>query len=167
MSYNDTIYIKSSHESPEIAEAFCQQIFDDYEISVIETFNQKRTSVYAYPFSIDTFPYNPPEFMKQMAKEDYGFVPNFNVPIFYSKSEEIWIKNNGEWDLPPLRDVILKGVIGLLKRTDYSLVLKLDNSTRHVLFRHADQLTLLEDPFWTEERLRLFKDIPYTFKREG
>ena len=164
MSYNDTIYIKSSHESSEIAENFCQQIFDDYEIKVRETFNQKQSTVYAYPFSIDTLPYNPPEFMKQMANEDYGFVPNFNVPIFYSKSEEFWVKNNGEWDLPALRNVIFKAVIGLIKTTEYSMVLKLDNPTRNVLIYHADQLALLEDPFWTEDRLLLFEDIPYKFK---
>ena len=164
MSYNDAIYLKTSQESPEIAENFCQQVFDDYEITVSETFNQKRTSVYAYPFSFDTFPYNPPEFMKQLAEERYGFVPNYLMPIFYSKNEQYWVKNNGEWDLPQLRNVILKAVVGLIKSSDYSLVLKLDNSDRHVLIRHAGELTLLEDPFWAEDRLLLFGDIPYKFK---
>ena len=44
MSYNDTIYIKSSHESSEIAENFCQQIFDDYEIEVREGISMTSTS---------------------------------------------------------------------------------------------------------------------------
>ena len=145
MSYNDAIYLKSSHESPEIAEAFCQQIFDDYEITVSETFNQKRTTVHVHPFSIDTFPYNPPEFMKQLAKERYGFVPNYLMPIFYSKSEEFWVRNNGEWDLPSLRNVILEAVVELIKSSDYSLVLELDNPDRHVLIYHAGEFTLLRD----------------------
>lgn len=164
MSYNDTVYIRSSHKSPVIAEKFCKQIFDDYEISVTEAFNQKRTTVSAYPFTVGTFPYNPPEFMKQLAKESYGFIPNYNMPVFYSKNEEFWVMNNGEWDLPPLRKVILEAVIGLIKSSSYSLVLKLDNPTRNVLIRHADELTLLEDPFWTEDRLLLFEGIPYKFK---
>ncbi len=164
MSYNDAIYLKSSQESPKIAENFCQQIFDDYEISVSETFNQKRTRVDAYPYSIDVFPYNPPEFMKQLAKEHYGFVPNNLMPVFYSKKEQFWVKNNGEWDLPALRNVILEAVVRLIKSRDYSLVLELDNSERHVLIYHDGELTLLEDPFWTEDRLLLFEDIPYKFK---
>lgn len=96
--------------------------------------------------------------------EEYGFVPNLLMPIFYSRSEAVWVMNNGEWDLPPLRDVILQGVIGLISTTDDSIALFLDNPERDVLIRHAGELTLLEDPFWTEERLLLFEDIPYKFK---
>ena len=164
MSYNDAIYLKSSHESPKIAEDFCQHIFDDYEISVSETFNQKRTRVDAYPYSIDAFPYNPPEFMTQLAKESYGFVPNYLMPVFYSKREQFWIRHNSEWDLPPLRNVILEAVVGLIKSSDYSLVLELDNPDRHVLVFHDGNLTLLEDPFWTEDRLLLFEGLPYMLK---
>lgn len=97
--------------------------------------------------------------------DKYGFVPNLCMPIFYSKSEEIWVKNNGVWDLPPLRDVILQGVIGLLTTSKDSIALFLDNPERDVLIRHAGELSLLEDPFWTEDRLLLFKDIPYTMRR--
>ncbi len=90
----------------------------------------------------------------------FGFVPNLLMPIFYGSSEAVWIKNNGQWDIPPLRDVILKGVIGFLKTTDDSIALFLDNPERDVLIRHGGELKLLEDPFWTEDRLLLFKDIP-------
>ena len=70
------------------------------------------------------------EFMKRMNMDDFGFVPNLLMPIFYSKSEEIWTKVNGEWDIPPLRDVILQGVIGLITTSDDSIVLFLDNPER-------------------------------------
>ena len=52
-------------------------------------------------------------------------------------------------------------VLGLIKSTNYSLILELDVSEREVLIRHDGKLTLLDDFFWTEERLRLFADIPY------
>ncbi|MCY3780621.1 MAG: hypothetical protein OXG78_09960 [Chloroflexi bacterium] len=96
--------------------------------------------------------------------EQYGFIPNLLMPIFYSRSEAIWIKNNGEWDIPPLRDVILKGVVGLIATSDDSIALFLDNPERDVLIRHDGELTLLEDPFWTEDRLLLFEEIPYKFR---
>ncbi len=102
--------------------------------------------------------------MKRMRMDDYGFVPNLLIPIFYSKSETVWIKVNGEWDIPPLRDVILKGVVGFLKTTDDSIALFLDNPERDILIRQAGELLLLEDPFWTEDRLLVFGDIPYKFK---
>ena len=166
MSYNDTIYIQSADETPEIAKNFCQQVFDNYETKVRDTHSQKRTTVYKDHFSIGIFPFNPPDSMKRTARDDYGFVPNRNMPIFYSKSKAVWVKNNGNWDLPLLRDVILKGVIGLIKTTNYSIALAFDNPRRDVLIYHAGELTLLEDPCWTEERLLLFKDIPYTFRNE-
>ena len=94
----------------------------------------------------------------------FGFVPNLLMSIYYSRSEAVWIKNNGEWDIPPLRNVILKGVVGFLKTTDDSIVLKFDNPERDVLIRHNGELSLLIDPFWTEERLLLFADTPFTLK---
>ena len=97
-----------------------------------------------------------------MRMDEYGFVPNLLIPVFYSRSEAVWIKVNGEWDIPPLRDVILQGVIGLITTSDDSIVLFLDNPEREVLIRHAGELSLLEDPFWTEDRLLLFENIPYT-----
>ena len=96
--------------------------------------------------------------------ENYGFVPNLLMTIFYSRSEAVWIKNNGEWDIPPLRDVILNGVVGLITTTDDSIALFLDNPERDVLIRHNGELSPLMDPFWTEERLLLFEDTPYTLK---
>ena len=75
---------------------------------------------------------------------------------------KFWAKD-GERDTP-LRDIVLRGAIGLMRTTDYSLVLKLHSPSRHVLVYHDSELTLLEDPFWTEDRLLLFEDIPYKFK---
>ncbi len=163
MSYNDAIRIRSTDQAPIIAAKFCQHIFDVYAIEVTGGFRHQQSTVDQGPFSIDTFPYNPVEFMKQRARENYGFVPNFLMTIFYSKSEAKWVKHNGEWDIPPLRNVILKGLLGLIKATDYSIVFHLDNPRREVLIRDAGELRLLEDPFWTEERLLLFADISHTF----
>lgn len=164
MSFNDSIRIKSTREGPEIMANFCHHSFDEFVIKVGGVIGNRRTTVDKYPFSIDAIPSKASGFMKRMSMDNYGFVPNLLMPIFYSKSEEIWVKNNGEWDIPPLRDVILKGVVGLIATTDDSLALFLDNPERDVLIRHANQLTLLEDPFWTEDRMLLFEDIPYTLK---
>jgi len=155
MSYNDGILIQSTHEAPEITENFCRQIFDDYEIKIMERLGEKKTTVYKNHISIDTFLYNPPDFMKQIARDDYGFVPNFMMSIFYSKVIR---------DIQPLQDVILKGVVGLIKTTDYSIVLEFEDPTGEMLIYHASELTLLNDSRWTEERLLLFKDLPYQFK---
>ena len=164
MSFNDAIYIKATREGPEIMANFCHHAFDDFVLQVVGTIDYRRTTVNKSPFSIDAIPSNPPGFMKRIRMDDYGFVPNLLMPIFYSRSEAVWIKNNGEWDIPPLRDVILRGVVGLITTTDDSLALFLDNPERDVLIRHAGEPTLLEDPFWTEDRLLLFGGIPYKFK---
>ena len=167
MSYNDTIRLKSTREVPEIAASFCQHIFDDFVIEVGGDVGNRRATVDKGPFSIITKRSNLPEHIKQMEMDDYGFIPNIRMPIFYSKSDAIWVENNGEWDIPPLRDAILKGVVGLIKKTDDSMVFRLDNPEREVLIRHAGELTLLEDPFWTEDRLLLFEDIPYNIEESA
>jgi len=164
VSYSDAIYIKSTREGPEIMANFCHHAFEDFVLNVFGTIDSRRTTVNRGPFSIDAKQTMATEFMKRMRMDNYGFVPNLLMPVFYSRSEAVWIKNNGEWDIPPLRDVILKGVVGLITTTDDSLALFLDNPERDVLIRHAGELTLLEDPFWTEDRLLLFEDIPYKFK---
>ena len=162
MSFNDAIRIKSTREGPEIMANFCHHAFDDFVLKVVGTIGNRRTTVNKSPFSMVAKPSTASEFMKRMNMDDFGFVPNLLMPIFYSKSEEIWTKVNGEWDIPPLRDVILQGVIGLITTSDDSIVLFLDNPEREVLIRHAGELSLLEDPFWTEDRLLLFANIPYT-----
>ena len=164
MSYNDSIRIKSTREAPEIAVSFCQHIFDDFAIKVGGAIGDRQALVDKGPFSINANRSNLPDHIKRMEMDDYGFIPNIRMPIFYSKSEAVWIKDNGGWDIPPLRDVILKGVVGLISTTEDSIVLFLANPERDVLIRHAAQLALLEDPFWTEDRLLLFEDIPYKFK---
>lgn len=164
MSSNDAIAFQSAHEAPEIAENFCQHVFGDYEIKITKTLGHKRATVDNGPFSIDIYYDNPPEFIKQIEKAEYGFVSNYRMPIFYDKSEAIWVKSSGGWDIPRLRDVILEGVVGLIKSTYYSMALELCEPTRNVLIRHDGELTLLQDPFWTEDRLLLFEDIPYKLK---
>ena len=164
MSLNDAVYIKSTRVGPEIMANFCHHAFDDFVLMVVGTIGNRRTTVNKSPFSIDAFPVGASERMRRMRMANYGFVPNLLMPIFYSRSEAVWIKHNGEWDIPPLRDVILNGVVGLITTTDDSIALFLDNPERDVLIRHDGELTLLEDPFWTEDRLRLFEDFPYKFK---
>lgn len=164
MSFNDAIRIKSTREASEIMASFCQHIFDDFVIKVGGAIGNRRALVDKGPFSIIAKGSNLPNHIKRMEMDDYGFIPNIRMPIFYSKSEAVWMKVNGEWDIPPLRDVILKGVIGLISTTDDSIALFLDNPERDVLIRHDSELSLFEDPFWTEDRLLMFKDIPYKFK---
>ena len=164
MSYNDSIRIKSTREAPEIAVNFCQHIFDDFVIKVGGAIGGRQALVDKGSFSSSVKRSNLPDHVKRMEMDDYGFTPNIRMPIFYSKSAAVWVKNNGEWDIPPLRDVILKGVVGLINTTDYSIVLNLDNPERDVLIRHAGELTLLKDPFWTKDRLLLFAGIPYKCK---
>ena len=164
MSFNDAIRIKSTREGPEIMANFCQHIFDDFVVKVGGASGNRRAIVEKGPFSIIAKRSNLPDHIKQMEMDDYGFIPNIRMSIFYSKSKAVWKQVNGVWDIPPLRDVILKGAIGLVSTTEDSIVLFLTNPERDVLIRHAGELTLLEDPFWTEDRLLLFEDIPYRFK---
>jgi len=160
VSFNDAIYIRSTRGGPEIMANFCHHAFDEFVIKV----GDRRTTVDKYPFSIDAIPSRLSGFMQRMSMDNYGFVPNLLMPVFYSKCEEVWIKHNGGWDIPPLRGVILNGVVGLITTTDDSIALFLDNPERDVLIRHDGELSLLKDPFWTENRLLLFEDIPYTLK---
>ena len=129
--------------------------FDGYEIKITETLGQKIATVNTATFSIDVFPYKASDFLMQATQDEYGFVPDSEVAIFYSKSIP---------DIELLREGILNGVVGLIKSTDYSVVLEFEYPARDMLIYHAGELTLLEDPFWTEDRLLLFEDIPYKFK---
>ncbi len=162
MSVNDAIRIETSDDAPKIASNFCRHIFDEYEIKTQEYDGRSQCLVEVYPFSIDFKPSYPAIVTwAEHYIDGFGFIPNYTMPIFYSRSAQNWIQINGGYDIPPLRNVVLKGVLGLIKATDYNLILKLDEPEREVLIRHDGKLTLLDDTFWTEERLRQFADIPY------
>ncbi len=162
MSVTDAIRIKTANDAPTIASNFCRQIFDDYEIKTQVRYGEINCLVEVHPFSIDFKPYRPARVAwAEYDIDNFGFVPNFQIVIFYSRSAQNWIQNNGGYDIPPLRNPVLKAVLGLIKSTDYSLILRLDEREREVLIRHDGKLTLLDDPFWTEDRLRSFADIPY------
>ena len=164
MSSNDAIAFQSTHEASEIAESFCRYAFGDYDIKITETLGRSRATVYSGSFSIDVYHDDPPDFIKQIEQAEYGFVSNYRMPIFYDKSVTVWVNSSGGWDIPRLRNVILMGVAGLIKSTNYSMALELCEPTRNVLIRHAGELTLMDDEFWTEDRLLVFADIPYTLK---
>lgn len=162
MSVTDAIRIRTTDDAPKIASNFCQQIFGEYEIKTREYNGRIKCLVDVYPFSIDFKPYFPAIVTWAEHYTDiFGFIPNFDIPIFYRRSAQNWIQINGGFDIPPLGNVILKAVLGLLKSTDYSLILELDEPEREALIRHEGKLTLLDDFFWTQERLRSFADIPY------
>ncbi len=162
MSVTDAIRIRTTDDAPKIAANFCQHIFHEYEIKTQEYYGQTHCLVEVYPFSMDFKPYRLPYVTwVEHQLDSLGFVPNYIIPIFYSRSAQNWVQCNGGWDIPPLRNVVLKAVVGLLKSTDYSLILELDEPEREVLIRHDSKLTLLDDSFWTEERLRSFAGIPY------
>lgn len=162
MSVTDAIRIRTADDVSTIAANFCKPIFKDYEIKTWLLYDQLRYSVDKYPFSIDVMPSRPA--IVSWAEhyiDDFGFIQNFSMPIFYSRKAQDWIQVNGGWDMPVLRNVVLQAVLEMIKSTDYSLVLELDEPEREVLIRHDGKLTLLDDHFWTEERLRSFADIPY------
>ena len=162
MSVTDALQIRTADDTPKIASNFCKHIFEDFEIKTQEYYGQEYCLVEEYPFSIDFKRFRPAIVpWAELDIDSFGFIPNRTVPIFYSRKAQHWIKCNGGWDIPPLRNVVLKAVLGLIISTDYSLILKLDEPEREVLIRHAGKLTLLDDSFWTEERLRSFADIPY------
>ncbi len=164
MSFCDAINLRTVLEAPEALAIVCQHTFRDFDTQAAEVISNRYTTVNMYPYSIDANYVNPPDFIGRIRMADFGFIPNLAIPIFYSKAEQVWVNHNGQRDIPQLRDVILRGVVGTLKAIEDSLVLRLDNPERHVLIRHAGKLTLIEDRFWTEDRLRLFQDIPYEFK---
>ncbi len=168
MSFCDAIDLLTERHAPEALAIVCQHTFRDFDTQAAEVISNRDTTVNMYPYSIDAKHFNHPDFVpdfvRRISMADFGFIPNLTIPIFYSKAEQVWVNHNGQRDIPQLRDVILRGVVGTLKAIEDSLVLRLDNPERHVLIRHAGKLTLMEDRFWTEDRLRLFQDIPYEFK---
>lgn len=162
--WEDYLYIRSTHNTPQVAASFCQHLNDSYEIEITEASGKTYAAVEMDALSIEITPkkFDPHLSQRYQPWMDnrYGFVPNLSMYVLHKKI--FWAKD-GERDTP-LRDIVLKGAIGLIRTTDYSLVLKLDSPFRFVLVYHGGELTLMRDPFWTEDRLLLFEDIPYKFK---
>jgi len=162
MSVTDAIRIETADDAPTIASNFWQHIFTEFEIKTQMHYGEIHCLVEEYPFSIDVKPIRLPYVTwAEYYIDSIGFIPNYTMPIFYSRSAQNWVKYNGGYDIPPLRNIVLKAVIEVIKSTDYSLILKLDEPEREVLIRHDGKLTLLDDFFWSEERLCSFADIPY------
>ena len=162
--WEDYLYLRATHDAPQVAASFCQHIYEDYEIEISEASSGTSANVEMDGLSINVAPW---EFDPQLplryqggVDDRYGFLPNTSMYVLYKK--KFWRKD-GERDTP-LRDVILHGTMGLIRRMDYSLVLKLDSPSRIVLAYHDSELSLFEDIFWSDDRLLLFKDIPYRFK---
>lgn len=159
MSIEDSIFVMSAHNTREVTASYCQHLFDDFEIEEVEVVvGQERVSVVKQQMSIDTFRYFPPELIKQIMHDKVGFDPNIMIAIYYRKPTPC---------IEALRNDVLRGVAGLIKTTNYSVSVNFEDPSRYVLNYHGGALTLVEDPHWkcwTEERLRLFADIPYKFK---
>ena len=162
--WTDYLYIRSPHNTPQVATNFCQHIVADYEIEIGEISSGKYANVDMDSLSIEIYSceLNPDLPLRDQGTMDnrYGFCPTSSMIISYKK--KFWARDS-ERDTH-LRDIVLQGVIGLVRTMDYGLALKLDSPSRHVLVYHDGDLTLLQDPFWTEDRLLLFEDIPYKFK---
>ena len=161
--WEDYLYIRSTDGTPQVAASFCQHLNDSYEIEITEASGKTYAAVEMDALSIEITPkkFDPHLSQRYQPWMDnrFGFVPNLSMYVLHKKI--FWAKD-GERDTP-LRDIVLQGAIGLIRATGYSLALKLDSPSRNVMVYHAGELTLLEDPFWTEDRLLLFDDIPYRF----
>ena len=160
MSISDHILLVSEHSPREIAASYCQHIYDDFEIEYIEgVAGQERVTVEKPRMSIDAYRFYSPEPIRQFKIDTIGFDPNLMIAIFYQKPT---------LDIEELRNEVLRGAAGLIKAVNCSLVVSFQDTD--VLNYHAGALMLLEDPhikYWTEERLRLFSDIPYKFESQA
>ncbi|MYD09852.1 MAG: hypothetical protein F4X02_07380 [Chloroflexi bacterium] len=156
MSIEDSIFVMSAHNTREVTASYCQHLFDDFEIEEVEVVvGQERVSVVKPLMSIDTFRYFPPELIKQIMHDKVGFDPNIMIAIYYRKPTPC---------IEALRNDVLRGVAGLIKTINCSLAVSFTDM--YVLSYHDGELMIMENPhfkFWTEERLRLFADIPYKF----
>ena len=156
MSIEDSIFVMSAHNTREVTASYCQHLFDDFEIEEVEVVvGQERVSVVKPLMSIDTFRYSPPELIKQIMHDKVGFDPNIMIAIFY---------HNPSLKIEELRNEVLRGAAGLIKTINCSLAVSFTDM--YVLSYHDGELMIMENPhfkFWTEERLRLFADIPYKF----
>jgi len=165
----DHIYVDSVHEVPQIIASYCRHLFDDHETKIDEGLTavaprEIRATVERDAFEIRAVRRDPFKWSLKWKKgEDrYPFVPNCHVDLHYRKGRGIQQPKNAAY-IVPARDDMLKGVAGLIKTTDYSLVVEFSDPKRDVLMYHAGELTLFEDSCWTEERLDLFDGIPYKF----
>lgn len=162
--WEDYLYLRSTDGTPQVAANFCRHLNDNYEIEITESSGKTYAAVEMDALSIELAPKkfdpNLSQRYQPWIDDRFGFVPNLSMYVLHKK---IFWTRDGERD-SPLRDIVLQGVIGLIRSADYSLALKLDSPSRNVLIYHDNELTLLEDPFWTEDRLLLFEDIPYKFK---
>ena len=157
MSISDHIFVLSTHSPREIAASYCQLLYDDYEIKEAGGLvYQERVTVERQRISIDAFRYYSPELIKQIKLDTLGFDPNLMISIFY---------HNPSLEIVELRNEVLRGAAGLIKTINCSLAVSFEDM--YVLNYHEGVLMLMENPhfkYWTEERLRLFADIPYKFK---
>lgn len=162
--WEDYLYLRSTDGTSQVAASFCQHLNDNYEIEITEASGKTYATVEMDALSIEISPkkFDPHLSQRYQPWMDnrFGFVPNLSMYVLHKKI--YWVKD-GERD-SPLRDILLQGAVGLIRTSDYSLVLKLDSPSRFVLVYHDGELTLLEDPFWTEGRLRLLLDIPYIYR---
>ncbi|MCY3780847.1 MAG: hypothetical protein OXG78_11105 [Chloroflexi bacterium] len=157
----DDILIESVHDAPEIMASFSQVLFDDHDTEIhvrMTGYDEICATIERYAFQIGTFRYHPSRLSG--GDDKYPFLPNYHIDMFYTKGRGIPLKTHGAYDVS-IRDDTLRAVAGLIKTTDYSLVLEFSDPKRDVLMYHAGELTLYEDSCWTEERLRLFDGIPY------
>ena len=167
----DRVGILSSHNAGQVAARFCRNAMDDYDSEEEEWSDNDYVRINTESFTTDTFTFDPTEYHSEPPKyqtkwtkrgDKYPFMPNYSLSVHYRKGRGIPVKKNGAYFVPA-RDMTLKGVVGLLRTTDYSLVLEFSHPKRDVLMVHAGELTLYEDSCWTEDRLRLFEGIPYKF----
>ena len=157
MSISDYIYALSTHSPREIAASYCQLLYDNYEIDEAGGLvYQERVTVERQRISIDAFRYYSPEPIKQIKLDTLGFDPNLMIAIIY---------HNPSLEIEELRNEVLRGAAGLIKTINCSLAVSF--ADMYVLSYHEGELMIIQNPhfkYWTEERLRLFADIPYKFK---
>ena len=157
MSIEDSIFVKSSCNTREIAASYCQHLFCDFEIEKVEgVVGQERVTVEKEKMSIDTFRYYSPEPIKQIKRDKIGYDPNIVIAIYYVKPL---------LEIEELRNEVLRGAAGLIKTIYCSLAVSFQDT--YVLNYHDGILILEEYPHfkcWSQERLRLFADIPYKLK---
>ncbi|MYD09500.1 MAG: hypothetical protein F4X02_05575 [Chloroflexi bacterium] len=165
----DDIFVESPHDTLQIMEIYCQCLFADSETEIVEGLTavapkEIRAIVERDAFRIATFRYHPFEWSLKWKRGDdrYPFLANYYIDVFYTKGRGIPLMTHGAYDVS-IRDDTLRAVAGLIRTTDYNLLVEFSDPKRDVLMYHSGELTLYEDSCWTEDRLRLFEGIPYTF----
>ena len=158
----DVIYLDTSDTLSEITDLFCGYLFGEFEshedddpaVGIDVSIN--RISLNIKEISI-------PQFVIDGWQRQFGFTPTKSISVYYAKFvDDVYVRSAE--NTANLRNIIIPGIAELIQQKNYNLALSLDDRHTKTLVNFAGTLTLFNESFWTEDRLKLLKDLKYQFE---